>query len=95
MVKIVIGGGTSVSGQVGSFQNRVTTDGGTFEAPGCLSEFLKSLGGEELIGGILDVRPDVNIPLTFRLARLEILQSERVPFQRLSYYQLRTITTVF
>jgi hypothetical protein len=70
MVKIVIGGGTSVSGQVGSFQNRVITDGGVFEAADCCAAILKSLGGNEIIGGVLDVRPDVNVRLLFRLAKL-------------------------
>jgi hypothetical protein len=82
MVKIVIGGGTSVSGQVGSFQNRVITDGGTFEAPGCLSEFLKSLGGEELIGGILDVRPDVNVPLTFSVGEIRDITKRTGTFSK-------------
>ena len=82
MVKIVIGGGTSVSGQVGSFQNRVTTDGGTFEAPGCLSELLKSLGGEELIGGILDVRPDVNVPLTFSVGEIRDITKRTGTFSK-------------
>ena len=82
MVKIVLGGGTSVSGQVGSFQNRVITDGGTFEAPGCLSEFLKSLGGEELIGGILDVRPDVNVPLTFSVGEIRDITKRTGTFSK-------------
>ena len=82
MVKIVIGGGTSVSGQVGSFQNRVITDGGTFEAPGCLSEFLKSLGGEELIGGVLDVRPDVNVPLTFSVGEIRDITKRTGTFSK-------------
>jgi hypothetical protein len=82
MVKIVLGGGTTISGQVGSFQNRVITDGGTFEAPACLSAFLKSLGGEELIGGVLDVRPDVNVPLTFSVGEIRDITKRTGTFSK-------------
>ena len=70
MVKIVLQGTTSVSAQVGTFQNRVITDGGVFEAPNCCTEFLKSLGDDEVLGGVLDVRPDVNFPLTFSVGEI-------------------------
>jgi hypothetical protein len=82
MVKIVIGGGTSVSGQVGSFQNRVITDGGVFEAADCCAAILKSLGGNEIIGGVLDVRPDVNVPLTFSVGEIRDITKRTGTFSK-------------
>ena len=82
MVKIVLGGGTTISGQVGSFQNRVTTDGGVFEAADCCAAILKSLGGNEIIGGVLDVRPDVNVPLTFSVGEIRDITKRTGTFSK-------------
>lgn len=82
MVKIVLQGTTSVSAQVGTFQNRVITDGGVFEAPNCCTEFLKSLGGDEVLGGVLDVRPDVNFPLTFSVGEIRDITKRTGTFSK-------------
>lgn len=82
MVKIVLQGTTSVSAQVGTFQNRVITDGGVFEAPNCCTEFLKSLGDDEVIGGVLDVRPDVNFPLTFSVGEIRDITKRTGTFSK-------------
>jgi hypothetical protein len=82
MVKIVLQGTTSVSAQVGTFQNRVITDGGVFEAPNCCTEFLKSLGDDEVLGGVLDVRPDVNFPLTFSVGEIRDITKRTGTFSK-------------
>lgn len=82
MVKIVLQGTTSVSAQVGTFQNRVITDGGVFEAPNCCTEFLKSLGDDEVLGGVLDVRPDVNVPLTFSVGEIRDITKRTGTFSK-------------
>ena len=82
MVKIVLQGTTSVSAQVGTFQNRVITDGGVFEAPNCCTEFLKSLGEDEVLGGVLDVRPDVNFPLTFSVGEIRDITKRTGTFSK-------------
>jgi hypothetical protein len=82
MVKIVLQGTTSVSGQVGTFQNRVITDGGVFEAPNCCTAFLKTLTTNEVLGGVLDVRPDVNVPLTFSVGEIRDITKRTGTFSK-------------
>lgn len=82
MVKIVLQGTTSVSGQVGTFQNRVITDGGVFEAPNCCTTFLKTLTTDEVLGGVLDVRPDVNVPLTFSVGEIRDITKRTGTFSK-------------
>jgi hypothetical protein len=82
MVKIVLQGTTSVSGQVGTFQNRVITDGGVFEAPNCCTSFLKTLTTDEVLGGVLDVRPDVNVPLTFSVGEIRDITKRTGTFSK-------------
>ena len=82
MVKIVLQGTTSVSGQVGTFQNRVITDGGVFEAPNCCTAFLKTLTTDEVLGGVLDVRPDVNVPLTFSVGEIRDITKRTGTFSK-------------
>lgn len=82
MVKIVLYGTTSVDTLVGGFQARVLNDGGTFEASECCADFLKSLGGNEVLGGILDVRPDVNFPLTFSVGEIRDITKRTGTFSK-------------
>jgi hypothetical protein len=82
MVKIVLEGTTSIDTLVGSFQARVLNDGGTFEAATCCVDFLKTLGGNEVLGGILDVRPDVNFPLTFSVGEIRDITKRTGTFSK-------------
>lgn len=82
MVKIVLEGTTSIDTLVGGFQARVLNDGGTFEASQCCVDFLKTLGGNEVLGGILDVRPDVNFPLTFSVGEIRDITKRTGTFSK-------------
>jgi hypothetical protein len=82
MVKIVLEGTTSIDTLVGGFQARVLNDGGTFEASECCVDFLKTLGGNEVLGGILDVRPDVNFPLTFSVGEIRDITKRTGTFSK-------------
>lgn len=82
MVKIVIDGSTSIDTLVGGFQARVLNDGGTFEASQCCVDFLKTLGGNEVYGGILDVREDVGFPLTFSVGEIRDITKRTGTFSK-------------
>lgn len=82
MVKIVLEGTTSIDTLVGGFQARVLNDGGTFEASQCCTDFLKTLGGNQVLGGILDVRPDVSFPLTFSVGEIRDITKRTGTFSK-------------
>jgi len=82
IVKIVLQGTSQVGAQVSTFENRVITDGGTFEAGGCLNEFLKSLGGTDSYAGVLDVRQDVQFPLNFSVGDIRDISKRSGTFSK-------------
>jgi hypothetical protein len=82
IVKIVLQGTSQVGTQVSTFEDRVISDGGTFEAGGCLNEFLKSLGGTTNYAGVLDVRQDVQFPLNFSVGDIRDISKRSGTFSK-------------
>ena len=82
IVKIILQGNNEVAQTVTTFEDRVIAGGGTFEAGGCLTSFLKSLGGTDNYGGVLEVRQDVAFPLNFSVGDIRDISKRSGTFSK-------------
>jgi hypothetical protein len=82
IVKIILQGDNQVAQTVTTFEDRVIANGGTFEAGACLTSFLKSLGGTDNYGGVLEVRQDVAFPLNFSVGDIRDISKRSGTFSK-------------
>ena len=82
MVKIQLQSSSRNGQQANAFKNRVTADGGTFEAFNCLVATLDGLNADIVTGGYLDVKEDTAFPLNFGVADIRDISQKAGAFSK-------------